>query len=50
MGKEVDIWTIQGQSSNNVSLPYGSKFPWLNIFVILMNLAMITKIFVTKFS
>ena len=31
-------------------VPYGSKFLWSNIFVIFVNFAMITKIFVTKFS
>ena len=31
-------------------IPYGSKFPWSNIFVIFVNFALITKIFVTKFS
>ena len=31
-------------------LPYSSKFPWSNIFVIFVNLMIITKIFVTEFS
>ena len=46
-------WCKLWQLSFNVSkcnLPYGSKFPWSNIFVIFVNFAMITKIFVTKFS
>ena len=40
--------SIQGAAFNQV--PYGSKFPWSSIFVIFMNFAMITKLFVTKFS
>ena len=31
-------------------IPYSFKFPWSNIFVIFVNLMIITKIFVTEFS
>ena len=31
-------------------VPYSSKFPWSNIFVIFVNFAIITKIFATKLS
>ena len=33
-----------------VHIPYSSKFPWSNIFVIFVNFAIITKLFATKLS